>query len=92
MLISTRLLKDAGCHVSVEYGQGKDDLFIEISLMDGEPLPPAVENAIADRVGPEYVGSLVEALAIKIHTIQVLEAVNKIERKAWDARRHKNGK
>jgi len=92
MLISTKHLKAAGCDVRVTSGPGKAgplndaDLYVEINLKNGKPLPPEVNDAILNLVPPEYGEAVVEALVQKIHIIQILEVIRGIERSAWGAR------
>ena len=94
MYLSTKHLEAAGFHVTVSQ-DGRDlkgEFLVEVHAMRAEALPPEIMDEIEKRVGPEYAPALFEALASKIHTVQILEAINKTEGQAWrDRSRKRNG-
>lgn len=92
MLISTKHLRAAGCHITVSQNgrELKDEFYIEINFTAGKPLSPGLHDEVEDAVGPELGGAVVEALAHKIHGLQVLEAINKTSPRAWRERHSKD--
>jgi hypothetical protein len=89
MLLSTRLLKAAGCLVSVQENgyTNETEYMIEIHFKEGQPLAAEVADEIEARVGPEYGPAVFEALAHKVEGIQLMQVIQANEGKAW---RHRN--
>lgn len=89
MLISTKHLKAAGCNVRVTANGVKSDadMTVEISFDQGRRLSNEIANELDDLLGPEFGPAAFEALAHKVHGLQVLEAIRKTENKAWRERK-----
>jgi len=85
MLISTKHLKPVGCDVHVKQDGVvlKGDFEVEIYFKDAKPLRPEVHDEILNMIPPQYGEAVIEDLMHKIHTIQVMEAINRTEAKAW---------
>ena len=92
MILFTQTLKNAGFDVRVTPSKVPGEHYIEIHAIHGAPLSDAVHKEIESRVSPELAGVLVEELAHKIASFQVLEAIRANENEAWRGlRRAANG-
>lgn len=89
MVLNIARLKEAGVTVRIYERNGKGDpkqlqtapdTFIEVWMENGTPLPDSVTEPIRDMLPDEYGDPVLEKLHERIHTIQVMEAINRTGR------------
>lgn len=90
MRINVKALEKIGITVRVYQRNGKSreefpidlpkDVVIELFVDGGAPLPDEVVEAIKELVPADYAQGVVDGLYSRIHTLQLVDAINKTDK------------